>query len=55
MPRKCKKCDEKEEIKIVTTKKKRMFNFPTLWKTVEAKDLSDAYEKIKAITTYQKK
>lgn len=56
MARKCKKCPEKiMEIKNTNSKKERRFSFPTLWITVEAKDLEEAMKKIKALTKYKNK
>lgn len=55
MARKCKNCPEKEEIKNVETKEERIFSFPTLWIVVEAKNLDEAYKKVKAMTKYKDK
>lgn len=55
MARKCNKCPEKEEITNVETKEERKFSFPTLWITVEAKNLEEAYKKVKALTNYKNK
>lgn len=55
MARKCKKCPEREEVKNVETKKEKKFSFPTLWITVEAKNLEEAYKKVKAMTEYKNK
>lgn len=55
MPKRCKKCPEKEEIKDVETKQMRKFSFPTLWMSVEAKNLEEAYKKVKAMTEYKDK
>ena len=55
MAKKCKNCPEKEEITNVETKAERKFNFPTLWITVEAKSLEEAYKKVKAMTEYKDK
>lgn len=55
MARKCNKCPEKEEIENVETKEERKFSFPTLWITVEAKNLEEAYKKVKALTNYKNK
>lgn len=55
MARKCKNCPEKEEIKNVESKQERKFNFPTLWIVVEAKNLEEAYKKVKAMTEYKNK
>lgn len=55
MAKKCKKCPEREEIKSVETKQEKKFSFPTLWITVEAKSLEEAYKKVKALTEYKDK
>lgn len=55
MARKCKNCPEKEEITNVEAKEERKFSFPTLWITVEAKNLEEAYKKVKALTEYKDK
>lgn len=55
MPRKCKHCDEKTEITSVETRETRKFSFPTLWITVEAKNLEEAYKLVKAMTEYKDK
>lgn len=55
MAKKCKKCPEKEEIKNVETKEEKKYSFPTLWITVEAKNLEEAYKKVKAMTEYKDK
>jgi len=55
MAKKCKNCPEKEEIKDIETKEERKFSFPTLWITVEAKNLDEAYKKVKAMTEYKNK
>lgn len=55
MARKCKNCPEKKEIKDVETKSERKYSFPTLWITVEAKSLEEAYKKVKALTNYKDK
>lgn len=55
MAKKCKSCPEKEEITNVETKEERKFSFPTLWITVEAKNLEEAYKKVKALTEYKDK
>lgn len=55
MARKCKKCPEREEITNVESKTERKYSFPTLWITVEAKNLEEAYKKVKALTEYKDK
>ena len=55
MAKKCKNCPEKEEIKDIQTKEERKYSFPTLWITVEAKSLEEAYKKVKALTEYKDK
>ena len=55
MARKCKKCPEREEITNVETTSEKKFTFPTLWITVEAKNLEEAYKKVKALTDYKNK
>jgi len=55
MPKKCKKCPEKEEIENVKAKQEKRFSFPTLWISVEAKNLEEACKKVKAITEYKDK
>ena len=55
MAKKCKNCPEKEEIKNVETKEERKYSFPTLWITVEAKSLEEAYKKVKAMTDNKNK
>lgn len=55
MAKRCKNCPDKEEITNVETKTERKFSFPTLWITVEAKSLDEAYKKVKAMTQYKDK
>lgn len=55
MARKCKNCPEKQEIENVKTKETKRFSFPTLWITVEAKNLEEATKKVKALTEYKDK
>lgn len=55
MARKCKECPEKKQIKEVKTKETKKFSFPTLWITVEAKNLEEATKKVKALTEYKNK
>ncbi len=55
MAKRCKNCPEKEEIKEIETKEERKYSFPTLWITVEAKNLEEAYKKVKALTEYKNK
>lgn len=56
MARRCKECPdwkieraEKAEIKRSLDNGMKRFSFPRLWRTVIAKDLEEANEKIKAI------
>ncbi len=55
MAKKCRNCPEKEEIKEIETKEERKYSFPTLWITVEAKNLEEAQKKVKAMTEYKNK
>lgn len=55
MARKCKNCPDKQEIENVKTKQLKKFSFPTLWITVEAKNLEEATKKVKALTEYKDK
>ena len=55
MAKRCKNCPEKEDIKNVEAKEERKYSFPTLWITVEAKNLDEAYKKVKAMTEYKDK
>lgn len=55
MARKCKNCPEKQEIENTKTKQLKRFSFPTLWITVEAKNLEEATKKVKALTEYKDK
>lgn len=55
MPKKCKHCPEKEEVVSFEAKETRKFSFPTLWICVEAKNLEEAYKKVKAMTEYKDK
>ena len=55
MAKRCKNCPEKEEIKEIETKEERKYSCPTLWITVEAKNLEEAYKKVKALTEYKNK
>lgn len=55
MAKKCKNCPEKEEITEIETKEERKYSFPTLWITVEAKNLEEAQKKVKAMTEYKNK
>lgn len=53
----CKDCPEKEieEIKATKPREVKKFSFPSLWLTVEAKNLEEAEKKIKAIIDYKNK
>lgn len=55
MAKRCKNCPEKQEIENVKTKETKRFTFPTLWITVEAKNLEEATKKVKALTEYKNK
>lgn len=55
MARKCKKCPEREEITNVQTRDTKKYSFPSLWITVEAKNLEEATKKVKALTEYKDK
>jgi len=53
----CKDCPQKEKEEIKATEKKvvKRYSFPSLWLTVEAKNLEEAQKKIKALLDYQNK
>lgn len=53
--KKCKNCPEKEEVKNVESKKTKKFSFPSLWIIVEAENIREAYDKVKAMLEYKNK